>query len=175
VRTSETGSYMRTTFAFAILLCGCATAVTTREGVLARCTVEEDNYRKETTVRSMPYSIPGAPSCTYDLIAIRDFSGGDISYGMRIDTYRSSWAFFDSATDSGGLHLAFHNSDQWVGDYGGTYERMVIAFPREYLDAHSLTGLNLRLDGKGVSIVVIIPSHVIAGFLEKTDARFQRR
>jgi hypothetical protein len=156
-----------------LCLTNCTTVVNTKESAANRCTIENDNYKKYTLVRSQPYIIPGVFNCTFELIAQRDFAGGDITYGMWLDTYNSyGWSFYETATDSEGRELPLSTMSTQIGGEGATMENLKVLFPENYLQTHMIAGCDIRVDGQRNRLLVKIPPHVVTGFLDRVKQQF---
>jgi hypothetical protein len=145
----------------------------TADEAFARCTVSKDEYKKIVHVWSGRYLITGTSSSTCELGAMKPFSETEISYGVTIIAVRPGWAFFESATDSEGHALSGRRTDDRV-DGTWVIEEFTIIFDPLYLQTHVSTGLNFRIDGQRDSMVVVIPPHVVAGFLARVDSEFRR-
>ena len=155
--------------AIAVALCGCATKVVrTKEDAASLCRVSQDTYQKFTRVESTKYKIAGAYECTFELVATRDFTGKEINYGMRIETYSGrDWFFFERAVDSDGTPVILSVSDRQVGYGGSTYEYLTLVFEGEYLREHAGRGLDIKVMGQRGQMIVRVTPEVLTGFLER--------
>ena len=172
-----------------VLLGGCVTSPHVDQESAAQIKnaskISHDDFRKITVVdaqkvafTNIPWWDIGLDEGLFWLSASKSDSDSLVLLSLRFKTTRGhdwGWAFWEAAFDESGLQLPVEKIASEVGDGGITYELVAVGLTQQFLDAHSKTGIRLRIDGRRAKREISLPPNYVVAFLEKADAAFSSK
>lgn len=135
-------------------------------------TVKYDNYKKETTYKGKV--VEDKDSIAF-LRAWKNDKDTNVTYQIYISVmYAGDWRFYNSAYDIDGNNLDLTKVTQKVENctrYGCTHDEHVgLNITKEYLTAHKLTGINVKLGSKSSKETTVFISGIdVADMLNATQ------
>lgn len=134
-----------------------------------------DSYAKATGVATDKFKVPDVGSFFSPAFAFASLRGGVTDVGtesMELLVYyhdANGWKFFSSALDSDGNTLPVQVLDRQVEDTIGINEQFEASLTRPYLEAHRISGLDIRFGGKYGLLTVKLPASYIQAFLARLE------
>jgi hypothetical protein len=163
-------------FFMSMFLAGClATSVRNSQEIADGTTLQFDQYKKDYTVIGSTVIDNVAPPLGLSYVWRTEYhlqgplSNGKENIYLFIRCSLRNWRFYDSATDSNGKALDVSVVSRDIIDEDEVWETVAVILDRKYLENKKEKGLDLRLDGKGPSMVIKVPNLYLIGFLEKYD------
>jgi hypothetical protein len=134
--------------------------------VAANVTRSSDQYTRVSKIAARPIPIVDFPNTsTAQLVSLQGRSNEIDLVVQAIFLHNAGgWRFLEQAFDSQGTQLATKVVSQ-DSDESGVTETVAIAVPKEYLVAHSQSGLDIKIVGRRGDVLIKLPASYVQGFL----------
>ncbi len=146
------------------------------EKVSKQTTVKRDEFKKRLIIRSPQVSCSddvAGQANRYEFVAIKP-DGGEIKFYLLFTSARTAnwgWARWNKAIDEHGKEFEMNEESSNVSNISMAAETASGVLPREYLELHKKTGVNVKIYGaRNAEKTILLLPNIIAGFLQRADS-----